>query len=64
MAAQTVKASAIEAVEDNTKPIISRVKLMDLRTRSLNGDPRARAKYESPEFQAEMAQAYAEGRVR
>lgn len=63
-AAKTVKSAAADSVDDNARPIYSRQKLMDLRIRAANGDERARAKYESPEFQQEMVLAYQEGRVR
>ena len=63
-AAKTVKGAAADSVSDAGGPIISRAKLMDLRIRAANGDERARAKYESPEFQQEMVLAYQENRVR
>lgn len=64
IAARTIKNSATDSVDEKAKPVYSRVKLMELRTKAASGDPAARAKYENPEFQKEMTIAYAEGRVR
>ena len=46
------------------KPIYSRVKLMELHMKAINGDPAAKAKWEDPAFQNEYQLAHLENRVR
>ena len=46
------------------KPIYSRIKLMELHTKAINGDAHAKAKWEDPEFQREYQLAHLEKRVR
>lgn len=52
------------SAEVKSKPVFSRAKLLDLQLRAEQGDPRARAKWEDPAFQAARTEAYREGRVK
>lgn len=61
-AARTVRSAAGEP--SRSKPIYSRAKLMELRVLAAQGDAKARAKMDNPDFQNELHQAYDEGRVR
>jgi hypothetical protein len=71
-AAETARASRVQAAgvtktgtsEPIGKPIYSRVKLMELHSRAINGDPEAARKWNDPAFQTEYQLAHAEKRVR
>lgn len=59
--ANTVRSTPTE----NHKPrTFSRAKLMELRMKVQDGDPAAMARYNDPEFQTAMIQAYQDGRVK
>lgn len=59
----TVRTAPNEVVNAG-KPILSRSKLMELRTKVEQGDQAAQARWKDPEFQRRMIEAYAEDRVR
>jgi hypothetical protein len=59
--ASTVRSGPTESA---TKPVYSRVKLMELQAKAQKGDLTARAKWNDPAFQSEYQEAYREGRIK
>lgn len=59
--ASTVKSGPAEKA---VKPTYSRVKLMELQSKVLRGDPIAKSQWFDPKFQKEYQDAYKEGRIK